>query len=204
MHSRYRVHTSSKLCCNGGSHARRWCGNIHICHRNAARLQLLRCLKTTCFCASFLQWKLTKRSRNAMIGMLVRALGKPLVLPYTAASASWRRFLSTGIILPYGVVKRNRDICRLFLIISSYIFCAKKNHSSIGRWGLLPAARYLIRKSSHCSLPLLFVLSRMLFTRCTHNIWSCALSCSVTSSRAAICFTSSRNMASACSFRSAR
>jgi hypothetical protein len=30
-----------------------------------------------------------------MIEMLVRALGKPLVLPYAAASASWRRFLST-------------------------------------------------------------------------------------------------------------
>ena len=152
-HSRYRVHTSSKPCCNGGNHARRWCGNIHICHRNAARLQLLRCLKTPCFCAPFLQWKLTKRNRNAMIRKLVRALGKPLVLPYAVASASWRRLLSTVIILPYGVFARNSNMCRSLFIISTRVFYSKKNRLEISAAGIAPRRRNLMRKSGCCSPP---------------------------------------------------
>ena len=42
---------------------------------------------------SFLRWKLTKRRSDVIINLRVRAPGKPSVLPQTAVSASWRRFL---------------------------------------------------------------------------------------------------------------
>ena len=47
-------------------------------------------------------------------------------------------------------------------------------------------------------------LLRILFIRATHSIYLSALSCSVTPSRFAICFTSRENISSACLSRSAR
>ena len=47
-------------------------------------------------------------------------------------------------------------------------------------------------------------LLRILFIRATHSIWLSALSCSVTSSRSAICFTSRKNISSACLSMSVR
>ena len=44
--------------------------------------------------ASFLRWKLTKRRSNVIMNLRDIAPGKPPVLPQTAVSASWRRFLS--------------------------------------------------------------------------------------------------------------
>ena len=49
------------------------------------------------------------------------------------------------------------------------------------------------------SLTISSTLALMLFILCTQSNWSCAFSCSVTSSLSAICSTSKSNLSSACS-----